>query len=143
MSLDATEALTKKSYMEDINSGDSTWWNSEIKSLNERISNNKDVVTKQMYCRIKGFLGIVCYSYTNQAVMSNNIGLSNKYFFIYEKLEPKNPDLFFFKALLLDKNNQPEKAVIMLKKAIEYGFTNEKKIRDMFSKKVQNAVIGY
>ena len=139
--IDEMEKLLRNGYMDKFFSADTGWWTNEIKSLNEKISQKNDILTKQMYSRVKGFLGIVCYSYTSKAIATNNTELSNKCLNIYEKLEPKNPDLYFYKALLMDKANQPEKAVKLLKTAMEYGFMDKNKIKDMFSKSVQKAFL--
>jgi hypothetical protein len=134
------EKQLRNEYLQNFFSGDSAWWSRAISALNAKISDKSDLITEQMYSRIKGFLGIVCYSYTSKAIASNNIELTNKCLKIYEALEPKNPDLFFYKALVLDKTNQPDKAVIMLKTALNYGYTDKDKIREQFSGRVLNAL---
>lgn len=137
--IDNLEKQLRNNYMDKFFSGDTTWWTNEIISLNDKISQNNDILSKQMYSRVKGFLGIVCYSYISKAITANNMELSHKCIYIYEKLEPKNPDLFFYKALLMDKANQPDKAVKLLQTAIALGFTDKYKIKDSFSKNVQKS----
>jgi predicted esterase len=139
--IDDKEKELRNNYMDKFFSADSDWWTNEIKSINANISQNGDILSRQMYSRVKGFLGIVCYSYTSKAIAANNIELSKKCMTIYEKLEPKNPDLYFYKALLMDKANQPDKAVKLLKTAFDYGFTDKYKIRDMFSRNVQKSLL--
>ncbi len=141
LQMNEMEKQLRNGYLEKFFSADTNWWTNEIKTLNEKISDNNDPLTKQMYSRIKGFLGIVVYSYTSKAINGNDAAFTNKCLKIYETLEPKNPDLFFYKALILDKAYQTQKAIAMLKTAIDYGFTDQYKIKELFSKNVQKAFL--
>jgi len=88
-----------------------------------------------MYSRVKGFLGIVCYSFTSKALSDNDEAQTIKCLTIYQTLEPKNPDCFFYKAVFLDKKNKTAEAVDTLKKAISLGFKDMSKLNSSLSKK--------
>jgi hypothetical protein len=111
------------------------WWKTELNSLANKIEQEKDIDSRQMYRRRKGFLGIVCYSYTTKALSENHLELANKCIGIYEIVEPKNPDCFFYKAVLFEKKNQAGDAAVALKKALEFGFKDTGKMRKEISKK--------
>ncbi|MDP4210473.1 MAG: hypothetical protein Q8928_16810 [Bacteroidota bacterium] len=132
------EQRLKEGYIQSFENQGLDWWTSELKLLIEKAANEKDMDTRQMYCRVKAFLGIICYSFTSKAIAENKLDLASKYIGIYETVEPKNPDCFYYKAILLDRKKQFKAAVISLKRAIEYGFNDIAKINATFSKQVQS-----
>jgi len=129
------EQQLRNEYMQGFNTQNLDWWNSELVTLSDKIKTSNDLFTRQMYSRIKGFLGIVCYSFTSKAIAESNIDLANKCVAIYQKVEPQNPDCFFYKAILLDKNNRSKEAVDTFKKAVSLGFKDMAKVKPSFSKK--------
>jgi hypothetical protein len=129
------EGQLKNQYIQSFNTKDMEWWKAEISGLVSKTKAGDDLPTRQMYSRMKGFLGIVCYSFTSKNINENNIDLAKKCVAIYEALEPQNPDCFFYKALLLEKENKPKEAADTLKKSISLGFKEISKIRTSFSKK--------
>lgn len=129
------EAQLKNQYIQSFNTKDIDWWKKELPEIVNKTKTSGDLQTRQMYSRIKGFLGIVCYSFTAKNINENNIELANKCIVIYETLEPQNPDCFFYKALLLDKENKSKEAADTLKKSISLGFKETSKIKSSFSKK--------
>jgi dienelactone hydrolase len=129
------EAQLKNQYIQSFNTKDMEWWKAEISGLVGKTKADDDLPTRQMYSRMKGFLGIVCYSFTSKNINENNIELAKKCIAIYGVLEPQNPDCFFYKALLLEKENKPKEAADTLKKSISLGFKEISKIRTSFSKK--------
>ena len=83
-SLGYLEQQLRNGYLQSLKKQELNWWTTEIKSLNGKINNAPTVFEKQMYSRVKGFLGIICYSYTAQAVAENNQPLAAKIIGIYE-----------------------------------------------------------
>jgi predicted esterase len=134
------EQQLRKNLLEGFTNRDLGWWDTELKNLNGKIATEQDLSTMQMYKRIKGFLGIVCYSYTGQAISENNTELAEKCVGIYEIVEPENSDCFFYKAQLLDRKNKTIEAAETLKKAISLGFKDTAKIKKTFSGKVLKLV---
>jgi len=126
----------RNNYIAGFQQQDFAWWTNELKNLSDKINNEQDLSTKQMYKRIKGFLGIVCYSFTSSALKGNDDALIQKCIGIYEIVEPQNPDCFFYKAQFMDRKNRSEEAVAALKMAIKLGYTDLAKVKATFSKKV-------
>jgi predicted esterase len=133
--LQLTEQQLKEGFIQSFNSQDINWWKNELAELASRINQETDINTRQMYSRIKGFLGIVCYSFTSKALQDNNDTLTTKYLEIYETLEPQNPDCFYYKALFLDKKGHYNEAVASLKTAIKFGFKEMSKAQLQLSRK--------
>jgi hypothetical protein len=129
------EAQLKNQYFQDFKSRDIVWWKKEIPEMVNKTKTESDLRTRQMYRRLKGFLGIACYSFTAKNINENNMELAKKCIVIYETLEPQNPDCFFYKALLLDKENKFREAADTLKKSILLGFKETSKIKSSFSEK--------
>jgi len=138
--LQSMEEQLKRGYMQSFSTQDISWWKNELNGLTSSTNQSIDISTKQMYRRVKGFLGIVCYSYTAQAIQENNETQAAKCLEIYETLEPKNPDCFYYKALFLDKKSLHSEAAESLKKAVEYGFKDLSKARLQLSKKTLQIV---
>jgi len=134
-----SEQELRNTYIAGFKQKDLEWWRNDLKTLSDKINNEQDLSTRQMYKRIKGFLGIVCYSYTSNAFKINDEVLAQKSINIYEIVEPQNSDCYYYKALLMDRRNQSDEAVAALKKAIKLGFTDISKAKATISKKVIEA----
>lgn len=133
--LTLTEEQLKKGFIQSFETQDITWWKNELSTLTSRVNENTELGTHQMYSRIKGFLGIVCYSFTSKAIQENNMPLAAKLLDIYETLEPQNPDCFYYKALFLDKKTQYQEAAASLQKAVTLGFKEMSKAQTQLSPK--------
>ncbi|MBK6283871.1 MAG: hypothetical protein IPF54_15555 [Draconibacterium sp.] len=57
------EIKARQPYIDAFSTKDSSWWKNEIRVLNEKILTEKDSFKTDMYQRINGFLGILCYSF--------------------------------------------------------------------------------
>jgi predicted esterase len=131
--LSSMEQQLKEGYLQSFTTRDLTWWKNELNELTERTSNGKDLASRQMFKRMKAFLGIVCYSYTAKAIAENNDEMTNKCIGIYQTVEPQNPDCFFYKAEILDKKGKHKEAADTLKKAITLGFKDIGKAKETIS----------
>jgi dienelactone hydrolase len=100
------EANVRSSYYNALSQKDSTWWKPEIELLNSKIKTEKNEFAQQMYVRIKGFLGIVCYSLSSRFTQEKDILNLEKVLWVYRTIEPKNPDMLQFSKTLnqLKKN---------------------------------------
>ena len=132
------ERQLRDGYLEKFVSADLDWWKKEIDVLNDKLKHEKDSMTRQMYSRIKGFLGIVCYSYTSQAMSKKDMKLAERNIGIYSIVEPENSDCFYYKALWYDYQEKPDSAVSLLNRSIKFGLMDTAKIRLQFSKKTYN-----
>jgi predicted esterase len=134
------EEKLMQAYMESFIKNDTSWWKNEVNLLHEEINKSNDLLYTQMLKRIQGFMGIIAYSYISNAVKSNDLVIAEKLIPIYRIIEPKNPDCYFFYAILLDKKGKTKEAAASLQKSIELGFTEKPKVRTSFSKAVLDAV---
>ena len=134
------ELMGRKKYLDAFQTQDSAWWNAEIKNLNDNIKNAPDEYSKDSYKRVKSFLGIICYSYCNQAVKAKNAETLAKVLNIYYQLEPQNPDMFYFSAFPFYWKGDSAKTVFLLKKAIKLGFSDTNQMNEDFPKSILSGV---
>jgi poly(3-hydroxybutyrate) depolymerase len=136
------ESGLQSGYLNYLATPDTVWWKRELDNLNNSILNEQNHFARQMYMRMKGFLGIVLYTYINKAFSENNLTEIPKFIVVYKKLEPKNPDMFFFTAIMYDRNNEEPMAIAYLEKSIEMGFNDMSKLENLASKKLRDYFMG-
>ena len=130
------EQKLRDGYIHAITVNDMAWWKNEIEVLNQNIKQEKNFATFQMLKRIKGFLGIVCFSFASRAANENDIDALKKLVGIYELIEPQNSDCYFYKAVLASKTNKLQEAKGYYKKALELGFKDITKAKFLLNIKV-------
>jgi predicted esterase len=123
----------KQGYLDCFSTKDTVWWKDQVKVLNQQVAQNDGIYSRQMYMRVKGFLGIVAYSFTNDIILRNQMDQAERLIAIYQLLEPLNPDAFFFKAMMYDRWNKTDDATLYLFKAKEQGFSDWKKFNALAS----------
>lgn len=116
------EVSIREPYGKALQEKDSAWWKNEIRALNAKLTTEKDQQRNLVYHRIKGFLGVACYSMCNRATSQKEVSVLEQIVPIYRILEPENPDQFYYSAVLahLKKNSSKEK--YYLGKAREKGY---------------------
>jgi hypothetical protein len=130
------ETSMRQPYIDAFSTKDSVWWKNEIKTADYKIKTEHDSYTKDMYQRIKGFWGIACYSFGNQAVKQQNAEMLNKIVSVYRMLEPENPYVLYFSAFPYFWKGNTEATLSTLKKALEAGFTDMGQINKDFPESI-------
>jgi hypothetical protein len=97
------EMELRQQYLKAIQVEDSSWWRGKITALDKKIAASGDWYESCLYQRIRGFLGIVCYSWCNQAVQQHDDRLLDKVVTVYQLLEPENPEMLYFSSLIHNK----------------------------------------
>jgi predicted esterase len=126
------EINVRQPYLDDFQTKDTLWWKNEINTLDEKFKTAQDSYTKDMYRRIKSFLGIASYTFCKQAINQQNVETLNKILFIYRILEPENPDMFYFSSFSYFWKGNNEATLSMLKKALKAGFSDRDQLRKDF-----------
>jgi hypothetical protein len=80
---------------------DSVWWRQDVDMLNSKIETEKDEFMLLAYKRIKGFLGILCYSMCERFATEKDAVKLEKVLNVYWMSEPKNPDVVLFSKTLV------------------------------------------
>jgi len=126
------ERSVRQPYLKAFYEKDLAWWTKEISSLDKRIIAEKDPFARNTYARIRSFLGIAAYSLSRQAVREGDAGTLEKILLVYSQLEPDNPDMFYFSAFIPYWKGDKAGTSILLRKAKNAGFSDEKALRTDF-----------
>jgi len=118
------ELAVHNAYYTALRDEDLEWWKKEIGSLLNGIETEKDIYKNYALRRIKGFVGIVCYSLVNSNLRQNKMEDTEKLLGIYRLIEPENPDMLYFTAVYEYKLSHSDKAREFLEKAFEAGFSD-------------------
>ena len=130
------EISKRQPYINAFTTKDNLWWKNEIKSIDKKIVTEQDSFTVDMYRRIKGFLGIACYTFGNQAIKGKNAEMLNKIVPIYQMLEPENPYVFYYSAFPYFWEGNKKGTLAMLRKALDLGFTDMSQLRKDFPESI-------
>jgi hypothetical protein len=110
------------------------WWNNQINYMEVKSKSNKNELEAESYSRTIAYMGILMYSRLNAVSAGRgHFDLFPKYLAIYEKLEPQNPDLYFFKGIYAYTQGNQQEAKQDLQKSLQLGFTDKGKMRKFFS----------
>ncbi|HEX2934728.1 MAG TPA: hypothetical protein VHO72_05190 [Bacteroidales bacterium] len=130
----------KQGLINSFTSKDTAWWRKQLAELELRINSPGDVYSRQMFMRVKGFLGIVAYTFTNDIIMRNQMDQAQRLISIYQIIEPANADVMFFKAIMLDRQNKTSEALSCVKKARKLGFSDWKKFNEVASSALKEGI---
>ncbi len=96
------EMKVRKAYSDALLQKDETWWKNEISVLNNKIESESNTMKKMAFKRLKGFLGIICYSYSRQFANQKDVANLKQTLMVYSLVEPENEDMKQFSELLAD-----------------------------------------
>ena len=126
------EYKIREAYYSAFSSKDIIWWTREINYLNTRTKDSSDMAMQFALKRIKAFLGIICYTLTNNALRTNDLNTASKTLEIYKLVEPANPDMSYFFALYYLKTGKIDLISEYLKGALENGFSDTIQMKKEF-----------
>ena len=121
---------------------DLVWWDNQINYMESKTINNRNSLESESYSRTLAYMGILMYSRLSAVSAGRGrFDLYPKYLSIYEKLEPENPDLFFFKGIYAYTQGNQYQATQYLKKSLELGFTDTELMSKYFSQDFLSQII--
>jgi len=120
---------------------DTNWWKERVDMLNKQIQNTKgqDMV-HAAYIRTLNYLGMLAFIYTGKAFREEDKRFARECLWIYELVDPDNPDMFYFWAKYLDYDGNKKKARLYLKNAIDAGYHDMKKARNELSREIWEGI---
>lgn len=130
------EISVRQPYLDAFRTKDTLWWKNEIRTTEEKIKTEQDPYKKDMYRRIRGFLGIASYTFCKQAVKEQNAEVLNKILSVYRMLEPENPDMFYFSSFPYFWKGNKETTLLLLKKALKAGFSDRNQLKKDFPESI-------
>ncbi|MCX6230720.1 MAG: hypothetical protein NTZ33_04180 [Bacteroidetes bacterium] len=127
--LEAIESQKQQEFVSAFDTKNDVWWNAELKKL-DMASSDKNSLNSNMAKRLKTYISLSCYSYSNRALQSQNWKYAALYTHIYQKVDPENSDCYYAMACLYANTDQKEKAIAALQTAIKFGFSNKNKLQN-------------
>jgi hypothetical protein len=109
-----------------ISNPDTIKWKVKIEQVRKKSQNKSKI--GQMNQRLLGYASLLCYSLSNRNLVSKNYALAEKMITCYRIADPKNAEVYYFKAILSGENKNKEKTIFYLKKAIDLGFQDKLRI---------------
>ena len=126
---------------ESLTSKDSIWWKNQINFIENKSTNSTNTIESQSYTRTLAYMGILMYSRLNATIAGRGqYALIPTYLSIYERIEPDNPDLYFFKAVYAYTQSNDADALLFLQKAKDLGFNNLPLMNKFFSQDFINTL---
>lgn len=125
------EKKLQQQYMKALGEKDKSWWVKETKMLHEKTKQKNNAA--YTYKRILNYLSMACYSFVNKGLVQNQAEATGHYVSVYELIDPNNPDVYYFKAILFAKQGKNQETVDALKKSVELGLDDIEKVKSEFA----------
>lgn len=135
------EMEARQPYLDAFINRDSLWWQNEIHTLESKMQSENNPYRNDMYKRIKGFLGIACYSLGNKAIKEHNGEMLNKIVPIYRMLEPENPYVLYFSAFPYYWEGNNEATINILNNALKEDFPDVNQLKKDFPESITSKLI--
>ncbi len=123
-----TEKQQKQFYSEAFVKNDSNWWKNEFKNLEHTIAkSNGD--EKFMNIRLKNFLSLAAFSYSNSALNNRRLPEADKFLSIYKLVDPDNAEHAYLRTKYFMLMNNTTEAEKTLNEAATLGFSDAERLR--------------
>jgi hypothetical protein len=122
------ELLYQNKYRVAITSEGKGWWQKEINQLNDLRNKTPSTHIKDMIARVEGYMSILAYSYSKQALEMQQSEIANLFVDIYILVDPFNPDCSIFKARSCMLDKRKDEALTYIEKSINLGFKNKESL---------------
>jgi hypothetical protein len=100
-----------------------TKWKEIIDKINvkSKFKNNVGAMNQ----RLLGYASLVCYSLSNRNLTAKNYDLAANTIACYEIADPKNAEVYYFKAILFAAKRDTDKTILNLNKSLKLGLNNK------------------
>ncbi len=122
------EKQRKQFYTEAFVKNDFNWWNNEFKNLEQKIAKSSGD-EKFMNMRLKNFLSLAAFSYSNSALNNSRLSEADKFLSIYKLVDPTNSEHAYLRTkyfMLMNNTSEAEKA---LNESAALGFSDAERLR--------------
>lgn len=126
------EQKARQAYYQALLQKDTAWWQNELRANKKEELLRDNIIDRSLYKRIRAFWGIACYSICNDAKRHREVEKLEQVLPVYKTLEPENPDVYYFSALLPYWQDDPNEAIWQLKKALQLGYQDNAVLKSTF-----------
>ncbi len=123
-----TEKQQKQFYSEAFVKNDFNWWKNEFKNLEQKIAKTIGD-EKFMNIRLKNFLSLVAFSYSNSALNNHRLPEADKFLSIYKLVDPDNAEHAYLPTKYFMMMNNSAEAEKALNEAAALGFSDAERLR--------------
>jgi hypothetical protein len=122
------EKQQKQFYSEAFAKNDFNWWKNEFENLEQKIAKS-DSDEKFMNIRLKNYLSLVAYSYSNSALNNRRLPEADKFLSIYKLVDHTNSEHAYLRTKYFMIMNNPAEAEKALNEAAKLGFSDTERLR--------------
>ncbi|MBN2615348.1 MAG: hypothetical protein JXR71_06600 [Bacteroidales bacterium] len=125
-----TETFDQQKFDQSLSSEGSGWWRHQIQELYRKKSVARDEQVKLMDQRLLNYLSLMSYLYAGSSLQNRQMEETEKFLMIYQMVDPDNPEVYLMKAEFEALQNQNNKALTSLQKAVDHGFKDTYRIEN-------------
>jgi len=126
--LENREEAMKRTYAENMQTKNDTWWTGEVKKLSTEIKMLNDKEEILIRKRVLNYLSLVAYMNTSNAIHLEDLKTATHFITIYKLVDPGNPDHAYLEAIVFANKNEPDKALQCLRECVKLGYKDYKKM---------------
>lgn len=115
------ELQIRNTFIDHSRQVDDEFWKKEIDVLREKAKFSSNTNEIYQSNRLLSYMGILFYSQLKVLIYSGGKENTTSLIKAFEYLEPENPDMFYFKALMFSKNGQMDSAGHYIALARKHG----------------------
>lgn len=124
------EMASRNKYVQAMASNSNDWWSKEMAEIKKEIADESVLEVKSSKERVLAYLSLAAYLQADMALKKNFLNQVNKYLFILNLVDPKNPDYYYLSARFALRRGKNEEAVNFLKEAMKHGFDDWQKVNN-------------
>jgi len=124
------ETGLQQKYSQAFQTQNTKWWKNEINQINKFIKINKNPKQSLVYERVKSYLSLIAYMYSDKTVKINDFANAKKFLQIYQMVDPTNSEIYYLKATIYNKQGNKQKTFENLNFAIDNGFEDSQRLNE-------------
>jgi pimeloyl-ACP methyl ester carboxylesterase len=121
------ETALQQFLSESLLTRDTTWWRENAAQYFEFA---KPGAEKFMRERLRGYVSLTCYSYSNQAIQMKNFHAGEKMVKLYSIVDPSNSEWAYLQAVLYVNLGMSDYVIPSLQQAVALGFNDRERLQN-------------
>ncbi|PLX01866.1 MAG: hypothetical protein C0594_12545 [Marinilabiliales bacterium] len=125
----AEEEKVKQLFFNSFVSQSVDWWINQIDNIRKKYKATDEEARKQSYARRLGYVSILGYSHSDNALSSGQIDYAGKFLEVYHYADPNNPDCSYLWSCFHALKGDTTKSIGTMKNAVLLGFNDWDKMK--------------